>query len=186
MNRQDELVPTRLHRTVIYECPWVNLYRDKIALANGRVIEEYHYLDFGPGTIAVIVEDEAGQILMERITRYPTETTSWELPAGMIEEGESAVEAARREVWEETGFESYGHQQIYAYHPMNGIANMTVYVIRCRAGERTGQLDENEIHSARWFSPGELIEMIRRQEIPDGYALVGLLLHCLIGNNGQG
>ena len=177
MNSQDELLPTRLGRTVIYECPWVNLYRDKIVLANGHIIDQYHYLDFGLGTVTAVVENEAGQILMERVSRYPSRTTSWELPAGSIEEEETPIVAAQREVREETGYETYDHQLIYRYHPMNGIANMTVYVIHCRSGQGSGQWDKNEVHDIRWFSPVELMDMIRRQEIPDGYALVGLLLH---------
>jgi ADP-ribose pyrophosphatase len=180
MNEDVNLLPTRLERTVIYECPWVNLYRDKIALANGQVIEQYHYLDFGPGTITAVVENDAGEILMTKIARYPTGTVSWELPAGGIDEGETSLEAARREVLEETGFETFGHRQIYSYHPLNGIANMTVYVVHCRAGEGSGKWDENEVQAVRWFKPETLLEMIRGQEIPDGYAVIGLLLHRLI------
>jgi ADP-ribose pyrophosphatase len=179
MNPPNNLLPTRLNRTVIYECPWVNLYRDRISLANGHIIEQYHYLDFGLGTISAVVENEAGQILMTYISRYPTGTISWELPAGGIDQGESPIQAAQREVREETGYETHDHQEIYSYHPLNGIANMTVHLIHCRAGQGSGKWDENEVHAIRWFSPQELLQMIARQEIPDGYALIGLLLHIL-------
>jgi hypothetical protein len=56
---------------------------------------------------------------------------------------------------------------------------MTVHLIHCRAGQGSGKWDENEVHAIRWFSPQELLQMIARQEIPDGYALIGLLLHIL-------
>lgn len=177
MNNENHLLPTRLSRKVIYQCPWVNLYRDKIALANGHIIDQYHYLDFGPGTIAAVAENDAGQILMVKIPRYVTGTISWELPAGGIDEGETPIEAARREVLEETGYETYDHKQIGAFHPLNGIANMTVYVIHCRAGKGSGKWDQNEVQAIRWFTLGKLMEMIKNQEIPDGYAQTGLLLH---------
>ena len=179
MINQNELLPTQLDRTVVYECPWVNLYRDRVRLANGHIIEQYHILDFGPGTVTAVVENDLGQILMTQIARYPTGTVSWELPAGGIDAGETPLEAARREVREETGYESCDHRQIYAYHPLNGIANLTAYVIHCKAGEGSGVWDENEVHAIRWFSPEELLAMIGRNEIPDGYAVIGLLLHKL-------
>jgi ADP-ribose pyrophosphatase len=173
----DAMLPTRLDRTVIYESPWVNLYRDRVALPSGQVIEQYHLLDFGPGAVTVIVENDHSQILMERISRYPTGMISWELPAGRIEAGETILEAAQREVLEETGFETIEHRQIYTYHPMIGISNMTVHLVHCRAGHGSGVWDKNEVDGFAWFSADELRGMIQRGEITDGFALVGLLLH---------
>ena len=170
-------LPTRLDRTIIYESPWVNLYRDRVALPSGGILEQYHLLDFGPGAVAVIVENDQGQILMEQVARYPTQTTSWELPAGRIEDGESILAAAQREVLEETGYETSEHRQIYIYHPLNGISNMTVHVVHCQVGRGSGVWDENEVERFGWFSADELRDMIRRGEISDGFALVGLLLH---------
>jgi ADP-ribose pyrophosphatase len=170
-------LPIRLNRTVIYESPWVNLYRDRVALPTGRILEQYHLLDFGRGAVAVVVEDKQGRILMEQVARYPTGMVSWELPAGRIEADEPILEAARREVLEETGYETSEHRQVYTYHPLNGISNMTVYVVHCRAGVGSGQLDHNEVGQIAWFTPVELKRMIGRGEISDGFALVGLLLH---------
>jgi ADP-ribose pyrophosphatase len=179
MNHPDELLPTRLDRTIIYESPWVNLYRDKVALPSGRVIEQYHILDFGSGGVAVLVENQDRQILIERVARYPTGTVTWELPAGRIEAGETVLEAAEREVREETGYETQEHCQVYAYHLMDGWSNMTVHLVYCRVGERTGKGDGDEVQAIDWFSLEDLRQMIRRHEITDGFALVGILLHLI-------
>jgi ADP-ribose pyrophosphatase len=156
----------------------VNLYRDEVALPNGHILEQYHLLDFGRGAVAVVAENDQGQILMEQVTRYPTGMTTWELPAGGIEGDESVLTAAEREVREETGYETYDHTEIYQFHPLNGISNMRVHIVHCSAGMRNGQLDENEIAAIRWFSTQELRSMIVHREITDGFALIGLLLHC--------
>ncbi len=177
MKNRDNKLPKRLNRTVVYECRWVNLYCDKVELPNGHIIEQHHLLDFGRGVVAVLVENDQGQVLMEQVTRYTTGTTTWELPAGGIEGDESGLAAAEREVLEETGYKTHGHSEIYEFHPLNGIANMRAHVIHCRAGKRTGQIDKNEVDDIRWFNPRELRSMIERKEITDGFALIGLLLH---------
>jgi ADP-ribose diphosphatase len=170
-------LPTRLDRTVLYESRWVSLYRDKVALPNGHILEQYHILDFGRGAVAVLVENDDGRLLMERVARYPTGMTTWELPAGHIEGDESVLAAAEREVREETGYETHHHTELYRFHPMNGISNMCVYVIHCRAGIRSGPLDDDEVTSIQWFSMQELSSMIEQREIVDAFALIGLLLH---------
>ena len=169
--------PKRLSRTVLYESRWVNLYRDRVALPTGTILEQYHIVDFGPGAACVIVEDPAGNILLERIARYPTGITSWELPAGGIEPAEPILAAAAREVLEETGYQTHSHRLLQAYNPLNGISNFNVFVVHCLVGERSGQIDPNEIQSIRWFSPAETWHLLRNKQISDGLTLVGLLLH---------
>ncbi len=44
-----------------------------------------------------------GKLVLERQFRYPIDDYIYELPAGLIEEGESLTEAAKREAFEETG-----------------------------------------------------------------------------------
>lgn len=168
--------PERIDRTVIYESPWVNLYRDRVRLPTGRVLDQYHILDFGPGSVVVIVLNERREVLLERVARYPTGTTTWELPAGGMDSGETVVEAARREVLEETGYETVGHRCLYTYHPLNGISDTQLNVVSCVAGRQSGAIDREEIHAIRWFSLDELAGMVERREITDGLALVGVLM----------
>lgn len=58
------------------------------------------------------------------------------MPAGGVEAGETVIEAAQREVKEETGNICKDYEQIYIYYPMNGIANKQFHIVVCMAFEQ--------------------------------------------------
>jgi ADP-ribose pyrophosphatase len=171
--------PERLARTVIYENPWVNLYVDKVRFPDGRIIEEHHLLDFEKEAVAALVENAEGEILMVHVYRYTTDTIEWEIPAGTLEEGESILEAARREVLEESGYETTSHELIYTYYPINGISNKVFHIARCQATRSTGTFDKNEVRAFRWVSRQEIQTMIKNRSVRDGFSLPALLLYLM-------
>jgi ADP-ribose pyrophosphatase len=168
--------PERLSRKVVYQSTWVNLYLDKVKFPNGLVIEDFHLLDFPCAAVAAIVENNAGNILFAQICRYTTGRTEWELPAGGVEIRETEIEAARREVLEETGYTSENHQLIYSYYPMNGSANKRFHVVQCKAVEQVQDFGKDEVSQTRWFTKDEIKQMIKDKAITDGFSLTALLL----------
>jgi ADP-ribose pyrophosphatase len=155
---------------------WVNLYIDRVEFPNGYIINQHHLLDFDQEAVMALVENEAGQLLFVQVSRYPTLRCEWELPAGSIEAGETAIEAARREVLEEGGYDTTGHKLFYTYYPMNGIANQVYHIVTCRALEQVGDIDANEISAVRWMDRAEIDRMIEEQTLMDGYTLSAYLL----------
>ena len=165
----------QLSRTVIYENPWVNLYVDKVQFPDGRIIKMHHVLDFEKEAVAVLVENDESQLLLVHAYRYVTDSIEWEIPAGGIDEGEPILEAARREVWEESGYETSNHEFVYTYYPMNGISNKVFHIVRCQATRGSGEFDRNEVKEFKWVSRAEIQEMIAKRVIKDGFSLMGLL-----------
>lgn len=168
--------PKQLSRTVIYENRWVSLYADKVEFPAGRIVDQHHFLHFETEAVAAIVRNAQDEILLVHAYRYVTDSVEWEIPAGGIEPGESVIEAAQREVREEAGYETNGHELIYTYYPMNGMANKIFHLVRCQATTGNGQFDHNEIKAVRWFSKIEIKKMLATRQIRDGYTLTGLLL----------
>lgn len=175
---EKKILPERLSREVIYENPWVNLYIDRVMFPDGRIINEHHVLEFDKQAVGVIVGNPDGEILFVHAYRYTTDSIEWEIPAGGMDEGETVLECAAREVLEETGYETRDHRKVYSYYPMNGIANKIFHIVECEAGGKTADFDHNEINKLRWVSRQELKEMISRNEINDGFTLSAVLLKC--------
>lgn len=168
--------PKRLSRKVVYESPWINFYLDDVEFPNGLVIEKYHFLDYPRDAVAVIVENDVGDVIFVRITRYTTGLAEWELPAGGVDPGEIEIEAARREVLEETGFTTTDHQLLYSYHPLNGSTNKKFHIVHCRAGECVQDFDTDEVSDTRWFTKDEIKRVLRDKALSDGPSVTALLL----------
>ena len=87
----------------IFRRPWLTVRHDKVKLPDGRINPEFYVLEY-PGWVNVIAITEDGHIVMERQYRQGLGKTCYEIPAGVLEKGENAEEAARRELEEETGY----------------------------------------------------------------------------------
>ena len=83
--------------------PWLTARRDVTQLPDGRVNNEYYVLEY-TDWVNIIAITKDGQIVMERQYRHALGKTCYELPCGVIEAGETPLEAAKRELLEETGF----------------------------------------------------------------------------------
>ena len=167
----------RLSRKVIYKNSWINLYVDKVRLPNGHILPEHHLLEFGKGSVSAIMEDNRKRVLLIRLYRYPSDSTEWELPAGRVDEGETALEAVQRELLEETGYRAVHYEEILAYYPVNGISNHCMRLYRCQAAQKAGTFDPREVMEVRWFEREEILTMVRDKKIMDGLSLTGLLYY---------
>ncbi len=173
--------PRRLARRIAYENSWMKLFVDRVEQPGGRIVPEFHVLKYPTDSTAAIVTDGKGRILMMRTYRYPTGTIEWEIPVGRMEPGETAIQAARREVLEEGGVETDRHRLIHAFHPFIGACDIVFHVVACRAARDTGAIDVNEIQRRQWMSPARVRSLIARRTIRDGYTLTALLFHFFTG-----
>jgi 8-oxo-dGTP diphosphatase len=109
---------------------------------------------------------DGGRVLLERRGQPPAQG-SWSLPGGLIEVGESAEDAVRREVREECGIEVTIGQMLGLFEPIqresDGRVRYHFVVIDFLAHYHAGELQAgDDAAELRWVTPGEL----------DAYALM--------------
>ena len=109
--------------------------------------------------IIAAVMNAKGEVLLQRETRRPEREV---LVAGYIKSGESAEDAARREILEETGLTVTSLRYVASYPHMNGDMLMLGF-----AAQAEGELQpsESEILSARWCIVEEAVASLREGSI---------------------
>lgn len=93
----------RQRRTVYQHEPWLKVHADTVELPDGRLVEDYHRVDMTDFAIAA-AETGDGKFIVIRQFKMGVGAVSLTLPGGMIDPGESPVQAAQRELLEETGY----------------------------------------------------------------------------------
>lgn len=84
---------------------WMNIREDHVVLPNGHEMPEFHVVEYPDWACVVCIDEEGRYVLVEQY-RHGIGRPSLEFAAGSVDSGETAEEAARRELLEETGFTS--------------------------------------------------------------------------------
>ncbi len=114
-----------LDHEYIIKRPWLTARRDKVELPDGRIIEEYYVLEY-PDWVNVIAITKDAQFIIERQYRHGLGVNSIELPCGVMEKGETPLEAAQRELLEETGYGNGKWSKLMTIAPNPGsMSNLT-------------------------------------------------------------
>ena len=124
--------------------PWLHLRQEVVELPNGEQIPTWYINDF-PDWINVIAITEEGKFIVERQYRHGTQSIDFELCAGTIEKGEEPVDAAKRELLEETGYEG-GEWSLYCKsYPNPAAMTTTNYTFLAKGVRYSGERDRKSV-----------------------------------------
>ena len=151
-----------LGREYLYRRPWLTVRRDRVRLPTGAVNDEYYVLEY-PTWVNVIAIDREGRFVMVEQYRHGLQEVFTELVAGVAEEGEAPLEAAQRELLEETGYAggTWRLNTVLSANP--GSQNNLSYSFIATGVERVAEqhLDETEDVAVRLLSRDEVLQLLR-------------------------
>ena len=131
------------------------------------------------GSVAALPVHEDGRVVLVQQWRHPIGTLMWELPAGLMNAGESPAEGAARELEEETGLKAARIEPIADFYTTPGFCDERMYVFRA-SGLTQGppRPDDDEEIEVKTCSLQEALAMIQGGEIREGKTLVALLFEA--------
>ena len=163
---------------VVYRGPVFHVTTDQL-VEPGGIKARRDVVRHSGSVVIMAVEERRGaepRVLLARQYRHPTQRYLWELPAGRIDEGESPLAGAKRELIEETGYTAQKWKRVLYFWASPGFLDetMSLYLATglCR-GKATPEEDESIV--IRMFPLSAVVRMILNGRIQDGKTIAGVL-----------
>jgi ADP-ribose pyrophosphatase len=165
-----------LSSKTIYEGKIFGIRRDEVIEPSG--VHATREVITHPGSVVVLPVLPDGRILMIRQYRHATRQYLWELVAGRIDAGENPLQAAARELIEETGYRAKKFRIFLDIFPTPGFLEERMFILLAEgltAGAAEPEDDEKII--SRVYNRKKLEEMIRTGKLRDAKSIAGILYY---------
>lgn len=140
--------------------------RDSYQTPSGKIVDPYFVVELPPCVVVMGITKE-DKILMIKQYRHPVKDVLTELPGGFIDMGETAQQAAERELGEETGysFKQFHYLGMAAANP--GVLDNYTHFFLATGGEKTSEtsFDANEEIEYVLYSKEEVEILLANWEI---------------------
>jgi ADP-ribose pyrophosphatase len=162
---------------VVYHGPVFQVLSDQVIEPSG--VQVRRDIVRHQGSVVIMAVDESNaepQILLERQYRYAPGEYLWELPAGRVDEGESELAGAKRELIEETGYRARLWKRVMRYYASPGFLDETMAIYLARDLVRgQAQPEADEDIKTRFFPLSAVVQMATSGRLQDGKTIAGVL-----------
>ena len=170
-------MPTLIHRRTVYSTPWFDLVAKQFDHD-----EHPYYMVQAPDYVSIVAMTTEGDVLLVRQYRPITETYTLELPSGHVEVGESPEEAAKRELLEETGYETNTVESLGTLVPDSGRLGNRQWCFFA-AGVRVANVPVEREHGIELvrYRASELMQAVAQSHMDHALHLAVILLAVIRG-----
>jgi ADP-ribose pyrophosphatase len=173
--------PKIINRRATRLSPWVEIIEREVEFKPGASTETYHAIG-QQDYIAVVARTPDGMIPIVRQFRPAFEDFTWELPAGIADEGETPAECCRRELLEETGLTARAVHMLGSYSPCTARLSNRIHSFFVDAGPYDGGKGPDDSVEHKLVTPGELSALILAGEFALQLHIGALLLAGMRGH----
>jgi len=160
---------------IAYENPWIRVVEDQVIHPDGTQ-GMYGVVELRQPAVFVVAVSDRGEVLLETVERH-TVGPSIEIPAGGSD-GEDLLAAAKRELYEETGYLAEHWRSIGSMNALNGVCRAAEHVFLAQGLSRSADgadATAEGISAVSWVAWPDLLGMIAAGTITDGETLASLM-----------
>jgi ADP-ribose pyrophosphatase len=175
LNKMTNLSWKILSSSYIHKGPWATLRADKCEMPDGRIVDEYYVLEY-PNWVNAVAITEDNKVLMVTQYRHAANIVSLEIPGGVIDGDEKPVDAMRRELLEETGYQFDDFELLCTVYANPSTANNHTYCYLAKGGKKVQEqsLDEHEELFVSEHSLAEVKQLLLDKKIMQALHCTGL------------
>ena len=165
----------KLSSRTVWENDWMSVLEDHVINPGGGE-NHYGYVHFKNRAIAILPLDAAGNTWLVGQDRYTLGEYSWELPMGGAPLDEAPLDAAKRELKEETGLSASRWSEIMRLHTSNSITD-EIGIVYVAEGLTEGETspEETEDLQIRKLSLDDAVQLVNDGEITDAISVAAIL-----------
>jgi 8-oxo-dGTP pyrophosphatase MutT (NUDIX family) len=172
-----------LSTRIVYDNPWIRVREDQVIHPDQRagIYGVVHYKNIAIGILPI---DLNGAVHLVGQYRYPLERYSWEIPEGGCPEDEEPLNAAQRELLEETGLQAREWKLLGEAHLSNSVSDeRALWYLATDLIEGKAEPEGSEVLARKAVRLEDALAMIDRREITDALSIMALyhyarLLNC--------
>ena len=153
-----------LKQEVAFSSDFIAVYKETLKRPDNRVVNDYFSIK-RRDAVFIIALTVGKQIPLVFQYKNGVKDLIWELPAGFVEDGEEPIEAAKRELLEETGFAAENYQLLGSFSPNPSLSGNKHHIFLAFNAKRISEqkLDYNEEIEMKLFSFEDLVISIKQR-----------------------
>lgn len=171
MNKEEKTLSSEL----IYDGKVIKVNKDLVKCPNGETSVREIVNHRGGVAILFKIDDK---FVFEKQYRYALKEEIYEIPAGKLEENEIPIEAAKREMLEETGYQPLEMIFLGEMYPTGGYSSEIIHLFYCpKYIKKERHLDQDEVIDLVYLSLDEVEKLIEDNIIKDAKSIAAMHLY---------